>query len=149
MQALLIMDADVIYRPDSLRRMTRHLADAEVGAVTAFIREGSADRNCLTRFIGIEYVIAQAAARRAQNVLGAHGLPGRWRAAALAREPRGGRRRRSTPRTLAEDTFTTFLTQLGGRRVVFEPPPSCSPRSRSGSPRCGSSGCAGRAATCR
>jgi cellulose synthase/poly-beta-1,6-N-acetylglucosamine synthase-like glycosyltransferase len=32
MQALLIMDADVIYRPDSLRRMTRHLADPDVGA---------------------------------------------------------------------------------------------------------------------
>lgn len=27
MQALLIMDADVIYQPDSLRLMTRHLAD--------------------------------------------------------------------------------------------------------------------------
>ena len=71
MEALLIMDADVIYTPDSLRRMTRHLADPEVGAVTAYIREGSADRNYLTRFIGFEYVLAQAAARRAQNVLGA------------------------------------------------------------------------------
>ncbi len=27
MQALLVMDADVIYEPDSLRKMTRHLAD--------------------------------------------------------------------------------------------------------------------------
>ena len=27
----------------------------------------------------------------------------------------------STPRSLAEDTFTTFETQLRGRRVVFEP----------------------------
>ena len=41
MEALLIMDADVIYLPDSLRRMTRHLADEEVGAVTAYIRIGA------------------------------------------------------------------------------------------------------------
>ncbi|MGB3594860.1 MAG: glycosyltransferase family 2 protein, partial [Ornithinimicrobium sp.] len=71
MQALLIMDADVIYEPDSLRKMTRHLADPEVGAVTAYIKEGSQPGNYLQRFIAYEYVTAQAAARRSQNVLGA------------------------------------------------------------------------------
>ncbi|CAN5543600.1 hypothetical protein BH10ACT7_BH10ACT7_12570 [soil metagenome] len=120
MQALLIMDADVIYLPDSLRRMTRHLGDPEVGAVTAYIREGSADKNYLTRFIGMEYVLAQVAARRAQNVLGA--------VACLA----GGAQLHSRENliaiggqidtsSLAEDTITTFKTQLGGRTVVFEP----------------------------
>jgi cellulose synthase/poly-beta-1,6-N-acetylglucosamine synthase-like glycosyltransferase len=71
MEALLIMDADVIYTRESLRKMTRHLADPKVGAVSAYIREGSADKNYLTRFIGFEYVLSQPAARRAQNVLGA------------------------------------------------------------------------------
>ena len=71
MEALLIMDADVIYLPDSLRRMTRHLGDPHVGAVTSYIAEGSADKNYLTRFIGMEYVLSQVASRRAQNVLGA------------------------------------------------------------------------------
>jgi len=66
MQALLIMDADVIYKPDSLRKMTRHLADPNVGAVTAFIREGSAEPRYLTRFIGYEYAASQAAARCAR-----------------------------------------------------------------------------------
>ncbi len=120
MQALLIMDADVIYLPDSLRRMTRHLGDPEVGAVTAYIREGSADKNYLTRFIGMEYVLAQVAARRAQNVLGALAclaggaqLHSRENLLAI-----GGQIDTSS---LAEDTITTFLTQLGGRRVVFEP----------------------------
>lgn len=120
MQALLIMDADVIYQPSSLRRMTRHLADDRVGAVTAYIREGSADKNYLTRFIGIEYVLAQVAARRAQNVLGALAclaggaqLHSRNNIEAL-----GGRVDTST---LAEDTITTFKTQIAGRRVVFEP----------------------------
>jgi cellulose synthase/poly-beta-1,6-N-acetylglucosamine synthase-like glycosyltransferase len=120
MQALLIMDADVIYLPDSLRRMTRHLGDPAVGAVTAYIAEGSADKNYLTRFIGMEYVLAQVAARRAQNVLGA--------VACLA----GGAQLHSRENlmaiggqidtsSLAEDTITTFKTQLAGRRVVFEP----------------------------
>lgn len=120
MQALLIMDADVIYLPDSLRRMTRHLGDPKVGAVTAYIAEGSADKNYLTRFIGMEYVLAQVAARRAQNVLGALAclaggaqLHSRENLLAI-----GGQIDTSS---LAEDTITTFKTQLGGRRVVFEP----------------------------
>ncbi len=120
MEALLIMDADVIYLPDSLRRMTRHLADPEVGAVSAYIREGSRDRNYLTKFISTEYVLSQPAARRAQNVLGAQAclaggaqLHSRENLVAL-----GGRVDTST---LAEDTITTFETQLHGKRVVFEP----------------------------
>ncbi|MGV8881806.1 MAG: glycosyltransferase family 2 protein [Rhodoglobus sp.] len=120
MQALLIMDADVIYLPDSLRKMTRHLADPDVGAVTAYIKEGSADKNYLTRFIGLEYVLAQVAARRAQNVLGALAclaggaqLHSRENLVAI-----GGR---IDTTSLAEDTITTFSTQLSGRKVVFEP----------------------------
>ncbi|KQY47065.1 glycosyltransferase family 2 protein [Cellulomonas sp. Root137] len=120
MQALLIMDADVIYRPDSLRRMARHLADENVGAVTAFIREGSGRPGSVARFIGYEYVTAQAAARRAQNVMGAMAcLAGGAQLHSRENlEAVGGQVDTST---LAEDTYTTFLTQLNGRRVVFEP----------------------------
>lgn len=120
MQALLIMDADVIYEPASLRSMTRHLADPRVGAVTAYIKEGSRPGNYLTRFIGFEYITAQAAARRSQNVLGAVAclaggaqLHSRANLTAI-----GGQIDTSS---LAEDTFTTFSTQLTGHRVVFEP----------------------------
>jgi cellulose synthase/poly-beta-1,6-N-acetylglucosamine synthase-like glycosyltransferase len=120
MEALLITDADVIFTPDSLRKMTRHLADPVVGAVTAYIKEGSRPGNYLTRFIGYEYVTAQAAARRGQNVLGAiaclaGGAQLHTRASLVAL---GGRIDTSS---LAEDTITTFAIQLGGRRVVFEP----------------------------
>jgi cellulose synthase/poly-beta-1,6-N-acetylglucosamine synthase-like glycosyltransferase len=120
MQALLIMDADVIYLGSSLRKMTRHLADPKVGAVSAYIREGSSDKNYLTRFIGFEYVLSQPAARRAQNVLGAQAclaggaqLHSRENLMALGGE--------IDTSTLAEDTITTFETQLRGREVVFEP----------------------------
>lgn len=120
MQALLIMDADVIYEPTSLRRMTRHLADPHVGAVTAYIREGSSDKNYLTRFIGMEYVLAQVAARRAQNVLGALAClaGGAQLHSRQNLEDLGGQIDTSS---LAEDTITTFETQLRGRRTVFEP----------------------------
>ncbi len=119
MQALLIMDADVIYAPDSLRKMAAHLADPEVGAVTAYIKEGSRDRNCVTRFIAHEYLMAQAVARRSQEVLGALAcLAGGAQLHSRANiEGIGGR---IDTTSLAEDTFTTFKTQLGGRRVVFE-----------------------------
>lgn len=120
MEALLIMDADVIYLPDSLRKMTRHLADPEVGAVTAYIREGTADKNYLSRFVAFEYVLGQLGSRRAQNVGGAitclaggAQLHTRENIEAL-----GGAIDTSS---LAEDTLTTFETQLHGRRVVFEP----------------------------
>ena len=92
MEALLITDADVIFEPAALRTMTRHLADPAVGAVTCYIKEGSRPGNYLTRFIGYEYITAQAAARRGQNVLGARRLPGRRRAAALAGQPARPRR---------------------------------------------------------
>ncbi len=120
MEALLIMDADVIYEPPSLRTMTRHLADPKVGAVTAYIKEGTRPGNYLTRFIGYEYITAQAAARRSQNVLGAiaclaGGAQLHTRENLIAV---GGRIDTSS---LAEDTFTTFRTQLAGHRVIFEP----------------------------
>lgn len=119
-EAVLIMDADVIYRPDSLRKMTRHLADPEVGAVTAFIREGGVDPKYMTRFIGYEYVASQAAARRAQNVLGVLAcLAGG--AQLHSRENLEAIGGRIDTTTLAEDTVSTILTQLNGRRVVFEP----------------------------
>ncbi|HEX5365190.1 MAG TPA: glycosyltransferase family 2 protein [Acidimicrobiales bacterium] len=120
MEATLVMDADVVYEPDALRKMTRHLADPRVGAVTAYIKEGSRPGTSINRFVAYEYVHAQAAARRAQDVLGTVAcLAGGAQLHARANlEALGGR---LVTDTLAEDTVTTFITQMGGRRVVFEP----------------------------
>ena len=119
-EAVLIMDADVIFAHDSLRKMTRHLADRRVGAVTAYIAEGSHDRNYLTRFIGVEYVLAQLASRRTQNVLGAIAClaGGAQLHSRVNLEAIGGK---IPTGTLAEDTMTTFESQLKGKRMVFEP----------------------------
>jgi cellulose synthase/poly-beta-1,6-N-acetylglucosamine synthase-like glycosyltransferase len=119
-EAVLVIDADVICTAGSLRRMARHLADHAVGGATAYIKEGSRPANYMNRFVAYEYITAQAAARRAQNVLGVHAcLAG---GAQLIRreslEAVGGEVDTSTQ---AEDTVTTFRIQLAGRRVVFEP----------------------------
>lgn len=118
-EAVMIMDADVLFEPLTLRRMARHLADPTVGGVTAYVKEGSQPGNLLTRFIAFEYITAQAAARRAQNVMGvlacmAGGAQLHSRENLIAI---GGAIDTST---LAEDTYTTFKTQLAGHRVVFD-----------------------------
>jgi cellulose synthase/poly-beta-1,6-N-acetylglucosamine synthase-like glycosyltransferase len=100
--------------------MTRHLADPKVGSVTAYIKEGSQPGNYLTRFVGYEYITAQAAARRSQDVLGviaclAGGAQLHSRASI---ETIGGQIDTST---LAEDTVTTIEVQRAGQQVLFEP----------------------------
>jgi cellulose synthase/poly-beta-1,6-N-acetylglucosamine synthase-like glycosyltransferase len=119
-EAIMVIDADVIFTASSLRLMTRHFGRPDVGAVTAYIKEGSEPKNYLNRFIAFEYATAQAGARRAQNMLGAQaclaGGAQLIRRASL--EAIGGQVDTST---LAEDTVTTFKIQLAGQRVVFEP----------------------------
>lgn len=118
-EAVMIMDADVLFEPLTLRRMTRHLADPEVGAVTAYVKEGSQPGNPITRFIAFEYITGQAAARRAQNLLGALACMagGAQLHSRINIEALGGA---IDTRSLAEDTFTTFNTQLAGRLTLFE-----------------------------
>lgn len=119
-EAVMIMDADVLFEPQTLRRMARHLADPEIGGVTAYVKEGSEPGGLLSRFIGFEYITAQAAARRTQNVMG--GLACMAGGAQLHSRTNlvaiGGAIDTST---LAEDTFTTFLTQLADHRVLMDP----------------------------
>jgi len=118
-EALLIMDADVLFEKNALRKMARHLADPEVGAVTAYIKEGSRPGNLMTRFIGFEYITAQAASRRAQNVLGFMACLAGGAQLHTRRnlEQIGGQIDTSS---LAEDTFTTFKTQLAGNKAIFD-----------------------------
>jgi cellulose synthase/poly-beta-1,6-N-acetylglucosamine synthase-like glycosyltransferase len=118
-EAVLIIDADVLFEAGALRRMARHLSNPDVGAVTAYIKEGTPGGNYLTRSIAYEYITAQAAARRAQNVFGVMAcLAGGAQLHSRDNlESIGGRIDTST---LAEDTLTTFRTQLSGKRVVFE-----------------------------
>ena len=118
-EALMIIDADVLFEEDALRKMARHLADPEVGAVTAYIKEGSRPGNYLNKFIAFEYITAQAASRRAQNVMGAMAClaGGAQLHSRKSLEAIGGQIDTSS---LAEDTFTTFKTQINKKKVIFE-----------------------------
>ena len=119
-EAIMIMDADVLFERTTLRRMARHFADPEVGGVTAYVKEGSEPASLLSRFIAFEYVTAQAAARRAQNVAG--GIPCMAGGAQLhSRENLLAIGGRIDTSTLAEDTYTTIKTQICGRRALFDP----------------------------
>lgn len=118
-EAVLIIDADISFKKDALRRMARHLADPEVGAVTAYIKVGNRQTNYITRSIGYEYIVSQSITRRAQSVLGvvaclAGGAQLHSRANIIAL---GGQ---INTTTLAEDTYTTFATQKLGKKVIFE-----------------------------
>jgi cellulose synthase/poly-beta-1,6-N-acetylglucosamine synthase-like glycosyltransferase len=118
-EVVMIMDADVLFEKNALRKMVLHLANPDIGAVTAYVKEGSQPGTIITRSIAFEYITAQAAARRAQNVVGvlaclAGGAQLHSRANLMEL---GGKIDTST---LAEDSYTTFRTQLNGRQVVFE-----------------------------
>jgi cellulose synthase/poly-beta-1,6-N-acetylglucosamine synthase-like glycosyltransferase len=118
-EAVMIMDADVLFEPLTLRRMARHLVDPAIGGVTAYVKEGSFPGSLLSRFIAFEYITAQAAARRTQNVMG--GLACMAGGAQLHTRANlidiGGA---IDTTTLAEDTFTTFRTQLRGRQALMD-----------------------------
>ena len=145
-EALLIIDADVLFEPSALRRMARHLSNPKVGAVTAYIKEGSANGNYLTRYIAYEYITAQAAARRAQNVSGAMVCLAGGRSSTRG-EP--GVDRRCSTAQRSRRTPDDLRTQLSGKRVVFEGNAIVWAEEPAISTGCGSSDCAGRAATCR
>lgn len=118
-EAILLIDADISFKKDALRRMARHLADPNVGAVTAYIKMGNRSINYITRSIGFEYIVSQAIARRTQNVLGVLAcLAGGAQLHSRANIERlNGKIDTST---LAEDTYTTLETQRLGKRVIYE-----------------------------
>lgn len=119
-EAILIIDADVLFEKTTLRKMVRHFEDPNVGAVMAYIKEGSTSNSLINKFIAFEYICAQAASRRAQNVLGVTAcLAGG--AQLLTKENLIAIGGQIDTSSLAEDTFTTFKTQLSGRKTIFDP----------------------------
>ena len=118
-EAVMIMDADVLFEPLTLRRMTRHLTDPKIGGVTAYVKEGSQPSGNISRYIAFEYITAQAAARRAQNLIGALACMAGG-AQLHTRENLMAIGGAIDTSTLAEDTYATFKTQLAGKRVLID-----------------------------
>jgi len=118
-EAIMIIDADVGFEKNTLKKMTRHLADPAIGAVTCYVKVSQTPGNFMVHCIAAEYILAQAIARRAQNVTRALAcLAGGAQLHTRENLLRIGGQINTT--TLAEDTYTTFLTQIYHHRAIFE-----------------------------
>ncbi|MFL6862167.1 MAG: glycosyltransferase [Allosphingosinicella sp.] len=117
-EAVVALDADTQFEPETIARLARWFADPAIGAVAGNARVGNRV-NLVTRWQAVEYATAQNLERRALARLGAimvvPGAVGAWRRAAL--DAAGG----FPPDTLAEDQDLTLAVQRAGWRVANDP----------------------------
>ncbi|HWF02014.1 MAG TPA: glycosyltransferase [Caulobacteraceae bacterium] len=116
-EIIVALDADTLFPPDTLGRLSRWFADERVGAVAGNAVVGNR-LNLITRWQALEYVTAQNLERRALAALGAvtvvPGAVGAWRRSVLLEL--GG----YPHDTLAEDQDLTLAVQRAGWRVEFD-----------------------------
>ena len=114
--AVVALDSDTIFTPQTVARLTAPFADPRVGAVAGNAKVGNRV-NRLTRWQALEYVTAQNLERRAWDLAGAvpvvPGAVGAWRRKAVLEA--GG----FHEDTLAEDTDLTLRLIAQGLRVVY------------------------------
>lgn len=113
---IVMVDADTVFEPDTLTRLVRPFADAEVGAAAGNTKVGNRG-GLLGRWQHIEYVMGFNLDRRLYDVLRCMptvpGAIGAFRRAAL--DDVGG----VSSATLAEDTDLTIAVGRAGWRVVY------------------------------
>lgn len=115
---LVLVDADTVFEPTSMKALVAPLADPAVGAVSGNTKVGNR-RGLLGRWQHIEYVIGFNLDRRMFDVLRCMptvpGAIGAFRRQVL--DAVGG----VSSETLAEDTDLTMATCRAGWRVVYAP----------------------------
>jgi cellulose synthase/poly-beta-1,6-N-acetylglucosamine synthase-like glycosyltransferase/peptidoglycan/xylan/chitin deacetylase (PgdA/CDA1 family) len=115
-EIVVMVDADTIFEPETLRRLVRPLADPTVGAVSGNTKVGNR-RTLIGYWQHIEYVMGFNLDRRMYDVLECiptiPGAVGAFRRDAL--EEVGG----VSGATLAEDTDLTLAIGRTGRHVVY------------------------------
>jgi cellulose synthase/poly-beta-1,6-N-acetylglucosamine synthase-like glycosyltransferase len=116
-EIVVALDADTVFRPDTVRLLAAHFEDERVGAVAGNARVGN-PRNLLTRWQALEYVTSQNLDRRALAWLDCitvvPGAVGAWRRAAILDV--GG----FADDTLAEDADLTLRLLRAGWSVAYE-----------------------------
>ena len=109
------IDADTIFRPDTVSRMVRHFEDKSVGAVAGMVKVGNRT-NTLARCQTLEYASSIGLERSAQAMLNGimvvPGACGAWRREAIA--DAGW----YSSSTIAEDCDLTIGVHVAGYRVV-------------------------------
>jgi cellulose synthase/poly-beta-1,6-N-acetylglucosamine synthase-like glycosyltransferase len=116
-ELLVCLDADTLFTPETLSRLTSHFADPKVGAVAGNVKVGNRI-NVWTRWQALEYITSQNLDRRAYALLDAitvvPGAVGAWRRSAVAAV--GG----FQTDTLAEDMDLTWRLRRAGWRITNE-----------------------------
>ncbi|KUI29134.1 polysaccharide deacetylase [Mycobacterium sp. IS-1742] len=118
---IVTMDADTLFRPDTIRNLVRHFVRTtrgkRVGAVAGHIKVGNR-RNLLTAWQSLEYISGICVTRMAERLLNAISIvPGAcsaWSREAL--EQIGG----FCDDTMAEDCDATLALQRRGYRILQE-----------------------------
>lgn len=118
---IVTMDADTLFRPDTIRNLVRHFVrnthGKRVGAVAGHIKVGNR-RNVLTAWQSLEYISGICVTRMAERLLNAISIvPGAcsaWSRTAL--EEIGG----FCDDTMAEDCDATLSLQRRGYRILQE-----------------------------
>lgn len=114
-EIIVSLDADTLFSPDTISRLTRHFADPKVAAVSGNVRVGNA-HNILTRWQALEYITSQNFDRRAYDLLNCitvvPGAVGALRRSAILEVGS------YTSDTLAEDTDLTWKLRRAGWRIV-------------------------------
>ena len=111
------MDADTLFKPNTISKLVRNFDNPRVGAVAGNAKVGNRI-NLLTYWQALEYITSQNLDRRAFSLMNCitvvPGSVGAWRRKAVLAA--GG----FSNRTLAEDADLTFFIIRLGYKVVYE-----------------------------
>ncbi|MEO2030456.1 MAG: glycosyltransferase family 2 protein [Planctomycetaceae bacterium] len=113
-EILCLCDANVMFRPDAIRRMVAHLSDASIGAVTGDVRLASEQSDFgegESLFYKVERAIQLGESRIGSLVCVDGGMY------VLRKEHFQSLR----PDTVLDDFTTTMNVVMSGKRVVYEP----------------------------
>ncbi|MEI9929121.1 MAG: glycosyltransferase family 2 protein [Rhizomicrobium sp.] len=116
-EIVVALDADTLFRRDTISRLARWFVDPAIGAVAGNAKVGNRI-NMITRWQALEYIVAQNLERRALAALDTltvvPGAVGAWRRSVLVEL--GG----FPLDTLAEDQDLTIAVQRAGHSVLFD-----------------------------
>lgn len=116
-EIVVTLDADTIFRPDTISKLARHFDNPKVGAVAGNAKVGNRI-NLLTYWQALEYITSQNLDRRAFHLMNCitvvPGSVGAWRREAMIKA--GG----FSDRTLAEDADLTFFIIRLGYKVNYD-----------------------------
>ena len=116
-EIIITLDADTLFRMDTVEKLIRIFVDQRVGAVAGNAKVGNRI-NLLTRWQALEYITSQNCDRRAFEILNCitvvPGSIGAWRREAIMKA--GG----FSGETLAEDADLTFAILREGYRIAYE-----------------------------